>query len=186
MGIQKRMHMKRKARNRFAGRLPSIIGIAVCVFLAPILIMNLTIVVKSAVNPNQVPDFFGIKPFVVTTGSMEPAICGGDLVITKTVNPSKLQKNDIISYKDGNSVVTHRIIELTEKNGEPAFATQGDANHVKDEHPVTYSQVEGIYLFKIGRLGHFALFMQTPVGMLVFIGIPLCGFMIYDMIRRRR
>ena len=78
--------------------------------MAPILLMNITITVKSYLNPDKVPDFFGIKPFVVLTWSMEPLILGGDLVITKTVDPATLKVDDIISYKEGDTVITHRII----------------------------------------------------------------------------
>jgi len=174
-----------RAKKKFAGRLSSIIGIIVCLLLTPILVMNLTIVIKSYINPNKVPDFFGIKPFVVISGSMEPAINGGDLVVTKTVDPYKLKANDVISFKDGNTVITHRIIGLTEIDGEPAFITKGDANNANDENQVIYSQVEGIWLFKISGLGNLAMFMQNPMGMFVFVGIPVCGFIIYDIIRRR-
>ena len=146
--------------------------------------MNLTIVIKSYINPDKVPDFFGIKPFVVTTTSMEPEINGGDLVITKTIDPAELKEGDIISFKDGDSIVTHKIIKLTEKDGEPVFVTKGVANNAEDENRVRYSQVESIYLFKISGLGHFSMFMQTPQGVLVFVGIPLCGFLIYDVVRR--
>ena len=179
------MTRKKQVEKRFLKKLPSIIGIVVCMLLAPILMMNLTIVIKSAIHPDKVPDFFGIKPFVVVTGSMEPAIYGGDLVITKTVDPAKLKAGDVISFKNGNSVITHRIIELAEKEGTPAFITRGDANNTKDEDLISHSQVEGIYLFRIGKLGNLAMFMQTPAGMLIFVGIPLCGFIIYDIIRRR-
>ena len=177
--------MKTREKKGFVRRIPSIIGMVVCVLLAPILIMNLTIVIKSYINPNKVPDFFGIKPFVVTTGSMEPVIYGGDLVIVKTADPSKLKEKDIISFKEGDAVITHRIIKLTETDGKPAFVTKGDANNVEDGNPVSYSQVEGLYLFKISKLGRLALYMQEPIGMFVFVGIPLCGFIIYDIRRRR-
>ena len=88
-------------------------------------IMNLTIAIKSYLNPNKVPDFFGIKPFVVNVGSMETEIMAGDLVITKNVDPAKLEKGDIISFKDGNAVITHRIHEVKEENGETVFYYQG-------------------------------------------------------------
>ena len=175
----------KKDKKGFVKRLPSIIGIVVCVIIAPVLIMNLTIIIKSYINPGRVPDFFGIKPFVVLTDSMEPEISGGDLVVTRVVDPARLKELDIISFKEGESVITHRIIELSEKDGEPVFITQGDSNNVKDRNPITYSQVESIYLFKISRFGHLAMFMQTPVGLLAFVGIPLCGFILYDIIRRR-
>jgi len=178
--------MKGRSKRGFGRILSSIIGILICVVLLPVLIMNLTIVIKSYLDPEEIPDFFGIKPFVVVTGSMAPEIDGGDLVITKVLDPGTLQEGEIISFKDGRAVITHRIIELSEtEEKEPAFVTKGDANNAADENLVEHSQVEGIHLFTIPRLGNLALFMQTPIGMLVFIGIPLCGFILYDIIRRR-
>ena len=179
-------------KKNFVRKIPSIIGIVVCVILVPILIMNLTIIIKSYINPNKTPDFFGIKPFIVETDSMVPEIRGGDLAVTKTVDPAKLREGDIISFKEeSGTVVTHRILALTEKNGEPAFTTGGDdnkdsnGNQVIDTESISWSQVEGIYLFKISALGYLAMFMQKPLGMFVFVGIPLCAFIIYDIIRRR-
>lgn len=174
-----------KKQRSFARLISSVLGVLVCVILIPILVMNLTIIVKSYLNPNEVPDFLGIKPFIVVTGSMESTIDGGDLVITKVVDPETLEVGDIISYSLGESVITHRIAEKTEADGEPAFITKGDANNTEDQDPVTYDQVESSYLFRIAGMGNIAMFMQTPVGMLVFIGIPLCCFILYDIIRRR-
>jgi len=177
--------MEEKPKRKFKVRVSTIIAIIVSVILLPILIMNITIVVKAYINPNETPDFFGIKPFVVLSGSMETTIMAGDLVVMKETEPSTLKIGDIISFKEGQSVVTHRIIETTEKDGEPAFITKGDANNTEDKTPITYSQVEGIYLFRIAKLGRMAMFMQTPIGMLTLVGIPLLGFILYDIIRRR-
>lgn len=174
-----------KKRKSFTRIIPSILGGLICLILIPILAMNVTIIVKSYITPDKVPDFFGIKPFIVVTGSMEGTVDGGDFIITKTVDPSTLEVDDIISYSIGESVITHRIIEKTEVDGEPAFITKGDANNTEDEDPVTFDQVESIYLFRIANLGNLAMFMQTPIGMFVFIGVPLCGFILYDIIRRR-
>lgn len=173
--------IKRALRKRF----PAVIEIMICILLLPILIMNITIVVKSHINPDKVPDFFGIKPFIVLSDSMEPTINNGDLIIVKTVDPIDLKENDIISYKEGETIVTHRIHELTEINGEPAFITKGDANNKTDTGPVTFAQVEGIQVFGIGKIGRFAMYLQTPAGMLIVIGIPICGFLLYDMIRQK-
>jgi len=181
-------YAKQQPKKGFLGRLPSIIGVIICVLLAPILIMNLTIIIKSYIHPERVPDFFGIKPFIVSSPSMEDAIMTGDLVVTKTVDPATLKEGDIISFKSGtgDAVITHRIHEVTEKDGQPVFITMGDNNKgVTDAKPVTYEQVESVYLFKIDRLGRLAMFMQKPVGMMVFVGIPLCSFILYDIIRRR-
>jgi len=174
-----------KKQKRILKILASGIAILLCIILIPILVMNLTIIVKSYLNPNEVPDFLGIKPFIVVTGSMEGTIDGGDFIVTKVVDPETLEVGDIISYSIDSSVITHRIIEKTEVDGQPAFITKGDANNTEDQEPVTFDQVESIYLFRIAGMGTLAMFMQTPVGMLVFIGVPLCCFILYDLIRRR-
>jgi len=174
-----------KKRNGSARLILSLFGVLICVLLVPILAMNLTIIVKSYLNPNEIPDFLGIKPFIVVTGSMEGTIDGGDLIITKVVEPEALEVGDIIAYSIDTSVITHRIIEETQVDGQPAFITKGDANNIEDQDPVTFDQIESIYLFRIAGLGNVAMFMQTPVGMLVFIGIPLCCFILYDIIWRR-
>lgn len=163
-------------RRGFWGILSAGIGTVICLILLPILAMNLTIIVKSYLNPDVVPDFFGIKPFIVLSGSMDPTIAGGDLVVTRVTDVADLEVGDIISYKEGTAVITHRIVELTEVDGEPAFITQGDANNTPDVNPVVVSQVEGMYVFRIAGMGRCALFLQTPIGMLVFVGIPLCFF----------
>ena len=116
---------------------------------------------------------------------MEPAIQKGDLVITRTTDPATLNVGDIISFREGETVITHRIEELTEQNGEPAFITKGDMNQSTDAKTVSYSQVESSYLFKVAGLGDIAMFMQTPVGILVLVGFPLTGLILYDVIRRR-
>lgn len=172
-------------KSSIAKKILSILAILICIVLIPLLVMNLTIIVKSYTNPDEVPDFFGIKPFIVVTGSMEGTIDAGDLVITKNVDPATLQVGDIISYREGESVITHRIVDLTEQEGAPAFVTKGDANNAEDTNPVTYDQVESIYMFNIAGMGNVAMYMQTPTGMLAFVGIPLCCFILYDIIRRR-
>ncbi|HSN94706.1 MAG TPA: hypothetical protein VLR89_06545, partial [Anaerolineaceae bacterium] len=48
------------------------LAVLLCVVLIPILIMNLTIIFKSVAKPQEVPSFFGYKPLIVLSGSMEP------------------------------------------------------------------------------------------------------------------
>ena len=84
-------------------------------------------------------------------------------------------------------VVTHRIIEIdANEDGGLVFTTKGDANNIEDENPVTEDMVIGIYKTRLPGVGRFAMFLQKPLGMLAFIGVPLCSFIIYDVIIRQR
>lgn len=67
--------MKRNNTKGVIHKISTIIGILLCVVLIPILVINLTIVIKSYVYPDRVPDFFGLKLFIVETDSMKPLSC---------------------------------------------------------------------------------------------------------------
>lgn len=164
----------------------TIIGILLCIALLPLLVVNITIIVNSYVNPDKVPSFMGYKPFIVLSDSMNPVISAGDLVITRETDTEALQAGDIISYRSGDSVVTHRIVDITETDGARSFTTKGDANNTADKKPVDESMVEGATMMVIPKLGNMAMFMQTPSGMLICIGIPVLLFVGYDILRRRR
>ena len=152
-----------------------ILTIIVMIILCGILFTSGVILVNSYIRPNDVPSFFGWKPFIVLSGSMETQIMTGDIVVVKEVNTNNLKENDIIAFKDNEDiVVTHRIVEIVkEDDGNIKYKTKGDNNNIEDDGYVYPNQVEGIYKFRVGKLGNLALFIQTPVGMVVCISIPL-------------
>ena len=149
------------------------ISIIVVLILLPILLMSIVILVDSYTHPNEVPSFFGWKPFIVLSGSMETQISAGDIVVVKEIDTNELKKGDIIAFKDGNIVITHRIDEVTEIDGKTQYITKGDNNSTQDIGYVSPEQVEGVFKFKIARLGHIAMFIQTPLGMIVCLSIPI-------------
>lgn len=149
------------------------ISIIVVLILLPILLMSIVILVDSYTHPDEVPSFFGWKPFIVLSGSMETQISAGDIVVVKEIDTNELKKGDIIAFKDGNIVITHRIDEVTEIDGKTQYITKGDNNSTQDIGYVSPEQVEGVFKFKIARLGNIAMFIQTPLGMIVCLSIPI-------------
>lgn len=69
----------KKKKSRFVSILQYIIIIFMVVF-------NIVFITKAIRNPNETPDFLGIKTFVIVSGSMEPNINIGDMVIVKVTN----------------------------------------------------------------------------------------------------
>ena len=179
-----------KENKGFLGSIGTVLAIVLCVLLIPILIFNSTLIIKSLIHRNEVPDFAGIRPFIVMTGSMEPTIMAGDLIVDKMVDPDKLKVGDVISFTDpdgnGVTVVTHRIVEITGQDGELAFRTRGDANNTEDKALVPASKVLGIYRHRIQGLGKVCMFMQTTAGLVVCVVVPLILFVLIDILRRRR
>ena len=144
-----------------------IISVICMIILLPILFISVVILINSWINPNKIPSFFGWKPFIVLSGSMEAEINSGDIAVVKETTPNLLKIGDIIAFKSGDIVVTHRIKEIENNNGIIKYVTKGDNNNTEDRERVLQSDVEGVYKFKINNLGNLAIFIQTPTGMLI-------------------
>jgi signal peptidase len=105
--------------------------------------------------------------FVVLSGSMEPAISPGDVVI---VASGPVAVGDVITYRTGNEVpTTHRIVE--EVDG--AYRTKGDANENVDAGLVDPSQVLGNVVVVIPLIGYVILWANTTVGFALLVVVPL-------------
>ena len=174
-----------KEKNGLLQKIVGAVGIALCVVFVPLLLINVTLIVKSYTSPDKVPDFLGYKPFIVLSGSMEPSIMTGDMVFVKETDPDSLKVGDVIAYKSGSAVVTHRLVEVKSEHGETRYVTQGDANNAADQGMVKPADVEGIYQRRVAGAGNLAMFMQTTTGMILFVVCPLVLFVLWDVIRRQ-
>lgn len=244
-----------KGNIKALNRTVTVIGIVLCVVFGALLIMNLTIIIKGLVNPDEPPSVFGVTPMVVKSGSMSSdlphRVVSGDIIelteeqiqslkvgdtfrtksgdyietnIVETVSKSEngnivftasrpasdhievddlifvsgsdfqdLQVGQIITFFEANDrgdrtgkVVTHRIIEVTQKDSAVAYRTKGDANNTIDKVLVRPQNVIGVYKNRVAKLGALVLFLQKPWGMLIFIGVPVLAFLAYDIVRRQR
>ena len=113
-------------------------------------------------------DFFGYTSFEVQTGSMVPAININDLVIVKIDDSPRI--NDIITYKKGNSFITHRVIESYRET----YVTKGDANNTKDES-IKKSQIVGKVVKVIPNFGAIRKTLLNPV---VLVTLIICIFIL--------
>ena len=169
----------------------TIIGAVLCVILLPILIVNLTLIVKSYVNPDEVPAIGGVSPLIVLTDSMLPEISSGDLIIAEKIDASEIKVGDVISFFDpagnGSSVVTHRVIEIVTEDGKTQWRTRGDNNNTEDKVLVPFENLVGIWTgTRIAGAGSVAMFLQTTPGLIVCVGCPLVLLVGYDVLRRRK
>jgi signal peptidase len=168
----------------------TIIGIVMCVILVPILIVNCTLLVKSFINKDEVPDFGGTLPLIVLTDSMYPDIKSGDLIICKAVDAKDVAIGDVISFYDpagkGTSVVTHMVIDIINEDGKISFKTKGINNNTEDRLPVPEANLIAVYTgIRIPGAGNFAIFMQSTTGLIVCVILPIILFVGYDVIRRK-
>ena len=158
--IQKRQLRKKKIKK--------ITRIVACMILIPILVYNISLIMQSIINPNKTPSFFGIKTYVIISGSMKPDYNIGDVVVAKNTNANSLKEGDVISFRQGQIIVTHRIIKV-ENSNKLVFKTKGDNNNSEDSGEVTANLIEGKVLFKVPWIGNIALFFRGKIAIIVLL-----------------
>lgn len=115
-----------------------------------------------------------ISSYVITSGSMEPTIMTGSLVLTRGIDPSSIQKDDVITFTqptDNENIVVHRVIEKT--GGDVfSFQTKGDNNDAVDQWTVMPGHIKGNVAFSIPYIGYIISWLKTPLGFAIGMGIP--------------
>lgn len=108
----------------------------------------------------------GLKPYVIVSGSMEPAIQTGSLVFAEPELSDAVKSGDAVAYKltDG-PVVVHRLVEVADDG---TYLMKGDANGAADMETVDPSQVIGPVSRVVPKAGYLAQYLMRTDG-----GIPL-------------
>lgn len=136
-----------------------------------LLLCNIYVIMAKKITGSMTADVFGFSMAVVASGSMEPALSVNDVIIIK--EQENYGEGDIITFAQGNSLVTHRILEKSQTG----FITKGDANNVSDAKEVKMEDVVGKTVFVIPAAGKWIAYGRTPLGMmlLVFVGMLILG-----------
>lgn len=111
------------------------------------------------------PRLVGMDVYTVLSGSMEPEYPTGGLIYIKETDPMTLENGDVITFRmSGDTIATHRIVEILEENGTRAFRTKGDANDVVDNGLVEPGRILGKVLLCIPQMGFLAAYIQSTSG----------------------
>lgn len=86
-----------------------------------------------------IPTFWGYKPLVVISGSMEPVLKVGGILYYEKIDVNEFDEGDILVYTTKDHVISHRIVNITD-NG---FITKGDVNNSVDGELVNENQILG-------------------------------------------
>lgn len=180
---------KTERKTSLGHKILTVIGSVLCVILIPMLIINVTLIIKSYTHPDEVPSVGGTFPLIVLTDSMYPEIESGDLIVCHQVDVNEVKEGDIIAFFDPasnkSSIVSHRVIDVETIDNEITWTTKGDANNAADANQVTAKDLVGVYSFRVKGAGNIALFMQTTTGLVVCVVLPIVAFVLYDLIRRK-
>jgi signal peptidase len=139
----------------------------------------------------KLPVAGGFKSFVVQSGSMEPAIQTGSVVVVKPARSTGsgqaagYQVGDVITFgpvSKTKSPTTHRIVEV---KADGSYLTRGDANNADDMSTVSRFEIIGKVLFSVPYVGYAVAAAQKPWGFGLIIVIPAV-LIIYEEVRNIR
>ncbi len=164
-------------RVMYAGKA---VQIGVTLLLAFLLICNLYLIFMEHFIGKKSPTIFGFSVAVVASGSMEPALSVDDLIFNRA--QESYEEGDIITFQNGDSLITHRILSVTDHG----YVTQGDANNAADPDVVPKHAVVGRVVWEIPHIGSVLAFLKTPLGMVIFIILGLCIIELPFFFQRRR
>ena len=146
---------KRQTQKAFWRRL-------ILVILGLILGIGIYAANATGIAGNSLPMPFGYGLADVLSGSMEPALSKGDLLLVHKVD--KYETDDIVVYQSGSQLIVHRITGFEDG----LVITQGDANDTADP-PFEKSQIRGKVTGHIPHAGTVASLLKSPIGILVVL-----------------
>lgn len=108
---------------------------------------------------------FPIYPSAIVTGSMKPMIDPGDVVLIDKMKSVEqlngLKTGDVVQFKQDNILITHRILEIVEEDGQNVYRTKGDNNSVEDRELVKAEAIKGIVFKVIPKIGWPTLLFRS-------------------------
>lgn len=138
-----------------------------------IVVISLISSFKGRKDPEHIPSVLGFKTMPVLTGSMRPVLEPGDMIVIKQIDTKKVKTNDVITYWIGNKLVTHRVVEIVNGNGNTSFRTKGDANNVEDGKLISPDKIVGRLAYNIPKGGYITNFIKSGKGFVLFFILPI-------------
>ena len=149
-----------------------------------LLILFALFTVYQKVFPNN-PRAFGFRTYSIITKSMEPVLKKGDVILVQERNTSSYKVGDIITFKGTSGdlkgkIVTHEIVGIKLENGKNIFYTKGIQN-ISEDPAVYEDEILGKYIYKFKFFSLIERIMDTKIGFILIIIIPLGYIYFYEI-----
>jgi signal peptidase I len=138
------------------------------------------------------PALFGGRSLTVMSGSMEPAVGVGDVVINSRVSPTGLRVGDIVTFSDPEStgkLITHRVRRVRIADGTAHVVTKGDNTNAVERWDMPAGGSLGRVEFRVPLLGFLVFWLHGPfarIGLIVIPALLLAGFELWRIWRPQR
>jgi signal peptidase len=122
-----------------------------------------------------VPRAVGVTPLTVLTGSMEPSLPVGDVVLSERRSPLDVRPGDVVTFHDPSrdgELVTHRVVSMRRAGANVRFETKGDANDVAERWSVPADGTIGRAVLRVPKVGYVLQWAGSREGKLGLIALP--------------
>lgn len=161
-----------KTKRKTGSRILRLILLIIC---GAVLGLNIYHLNSANLVHDRLPMPFGYGSAVVLSGSMEPELSKGDLIIVKDNEDYGI--GDVVVFQDADILVVHRIVDMDDGS----VTTKGDANPVADQ-PVGRDTVKGVVTASVPHLGTLVNIIKSPFGTVLVI---ICAVLLLEVPRRR-
>jgi signal peptidase len=121
------------------------------------------------------PFFFGMKSLTVLSGSMEPTIHVGDVVVVRQIAALDARVGDVVTFRDPTGpdrLITHRVRKISIADGKVSFETKGDANTSIERWHVPSDATIGLVMYRVPRIGYVLFYVHGALGRLLLVVVP--------------
>ena len=146
-------------------------------------VIMIIFLVASKIQGNP-PTIFGYQTYFIKTGSMQPELSPGDVIISKKYDGGELNagdNGDVVTFYEKNDKtqmsITHRVIEI---NGDEII-TKGDANNKADD-PITKDNIEAVMVYKTVLISKIYRVISTAWGFWLLIFTPIALLIVSEIV----
>jgi signal peptidase I len=126
----------------------------------------------------------GWRALTVVSGSMEPALNVGDVVVARQIPAGQAQPGQVVTFSDPSrpkKLITHRVRSVSVVDGTARFVTRGDANTGVERWSIPADGTVGLVERRVPKIGYVAVYARTRSGMLALL-IPLLGIAALELV----
>jgi signal peptidase I len=132
------------------------------------------------------PNVFGFKSFTVMSGSMEPAIGTGSVVVERPIAPRDARVGDVVTFQDPEGtgrLITHRVTRVRVSGSTASFVTKGDANNTAERWNVPADGSIGRVAYDVPKVGYVMAYAGGRHGRLLLIALPALLLAAFEIAR---
>lgn len=181
MKKEKLLETVEKIKNLKVFRIARLIKNIICWVLIIVLAFTLIVFLTTRIQGNT-PSVFGYSIYRISSGSMEPELMVGDIILDKVVDDeTEIAVGDVITFEGGSQfdgkLVTHKVIKApyTDENGNTMLQTHGIANEL-DDTPISIDQVRAKMICKVPFIDTLYNLFLTPSGLIILILLIILVF----------